>query len=153
MSDAYARQMEPLNKVFASVAGDYAMLHEVEGATAAPLSLVVAFSDQLPMLMELKDDISAVSSDVQGVRDSISNLKNLLASLQDEYMNRTLFILTLVTAFCTPFAVMTGYYGMNFDFDEIDGGNGVGAFWIPMAVMVFLMLVAFWRGGFFRMLM
>lgn len=125
VTDICARQLEPLKTAFQVAAADMggAMMEHIPAdvgygeprqwlisAAGGPKSLTlgVQFADQMPMLVELRDDVTALHSDIQGVRESITNLKSLLSSLQDEFMNRILFILTLVTTFCTPFAILTG---------------------------------------------
>ena len=73
--------------------------------------------------------------------------KDLIQNQLEEKRNFTTFMLTIVTTVLAPLAVLTGYFGMNFDnMDELsaetyDYAPGVQLMWIIAGITYGLMLI------------
>ena len=176
--DVYERQMEPLRHIFAVAAagatkgdgsgggsggggGGGGGAGGDEGAERGSVggggahggdggipSFGRAYADEAAMLSELRDDLSAVCNDMTGMKGTIEHLQAMRNALSDEAMNRVLFILTIVTTVLAPLTVLTGYYGMNFDFETVDGGYGINKTFVAPLLLTYLALgLLFWRMG------
>jgi hypothetical protein len=115
------------------------------------------FFEDLQLLRQVHQDVNAMSSDIAGVKAASDRMRDLLSSLSDSQMNRTIYALTLVTTLSIPFTVVSGYFGMNFEdmnelFTDSKPQTAVGfrLFWYVVGCMLTLLLIAFWRAGFYR---
>jgi Mg2+ and Co2+ transporter CorA len=79
--------------------------------------------------------------------NKVETLKHLIASQLDEKRNFMSFMLTIITTLLAPLAILTGYFGMNFDnMKELDhttypSAPGVELMWIIMGVSYGVLLV------------
>ncbi len=77
----------------------------------------------------------------------IADVDDLIANQLDEKRNFTTFSLTIITTVLAPMAILTGYFGMNFDnMEELDSTTyeyapGVTIMWILTGVIYGLMLL------------
>jgi hypothetical protein len=77
----------------------------------------------------------------------LSDVDDLIANQLDEKRNFTTFSLTIITTVLAPMAILTGYFGMNFDnMEELDSTTyeyapGVTIMWILTGVIYGLMLL------------
>jgi len=70
-----------------------------------------AFTDDF---VELSKDLRSVLVTLENKRQTIDDLKALLSGLKADFMNKTLFVLTVITAVSVPITFLTGLFGMNF---------------------------------------
>ena len=99
------------------------------------------------------------------LRDALDNLENIDDELRqlveqcqaidldadkyhDRQMNRTLYILTVVSAIFLPAQFLTGVWGMNFvSMEELEKPWGYEMFWIVVSVMTISLLILFCAYG------
>ena len=99
------------------------------------------------------------------LRDALDNLENIDDELRqlveqcqaidldadkyhDRQMNRTLYILTVVSAIFLPAQFLTGVWGMNFiQMEELQQPWGYDMFWIVVSVMTISLLILFCAYG------
>ena len=80
----------------------------------------------------------------------IDNLKELISIQLDEKRNFMSFMLTIITTILAPLAILTGYFGMNFEnMTELSENTyktipGVTLMWVLSGVIyIVLLLIAF----------
>lgn len=137
-----------------------ASLVDAEGITEHPSTLKSFFAEHLTDFREMKSDTAAIEVAVRDRADAVQDLAKLLASLKADFMNRTLFALTLITAVSVPVTFLTGLWGMNFeDMTELqdpaaEGSAGFGykTFWISVMSVIVFELVFMTRLGLFEAL-
>jgi Mg2+ and Co2+ transporter CorA len=84
---------------------------------------------------------------VAALRSTAERLNEFYRTVQDDRMNRTLYILTLVTTIFIPAQFLTGLYGMNFNTEsspynlpELSVKYGYIYFWCFLVVSSLLMV-------------
>ena len=145
------------------------------GGESVSRSRLAYFAAFLSDFTELSKDLRSVLTTLENKRRKIEDLKSLLSGLKADFMNKTLFVLTIVTAVSVPPQFLTGLFGMNFvdmwelapkggpDYQAmVDAGyveplisfpyTGYRMFWTVLMVVVSSLLLAMWRSGLFRAL-
>jgi Mg2+ and Co2+ transporter CorA len=62
---------------------------------------------------------------------TVRSLKEYYRAIQEDRMNKTLYVLTLVTSVFVPAQFLTGLYGMNFKvMPELNWAYGYYVFWV-----------------------
>ena len=91
--------------------------------------------------------VSTILHDVAALRSTAERLNEFYRTVQDDRMNRTLYILTLVTTIFIPAQFLTGLYGMNFNTEssaynlpELSVKYGYIYFWCFLVVSSLLMV-------------
>ena len=82
-----------------------------EGEARSRGAFFAAFVDDF---VELSKDLRSVLVTLENKRQKIDDLKALLSGLKADFMNKTLFVLTVITAVSVPITFLTGLFGMNF---------------------------------------
>ena len=149
LADLCLREMEPISRSF--VPPDAAAFKD-SGGEIALTPLQEYFWDEIPSITALRDDVASMTSDLMTIKQNSDTLSSLVSALQNSMMNSVLFVLTGITTAFTPLTLLSGYYGMNFQFEELDSNLGVGAFWVPAAVFFAIAVLVYWRFGFWRVL-
>lgn len=87
-------------------------------------------------LEDIEDHLLRTLEELSSYADECTSLKDEYNAYLDRRMNDILYVLTLVTTLVVPGQFFTGYYGMNFEKDDMLG--------IPMLRLGSLGVVAFW---------
>lgn len=125
----YKNQLQPahafLRQVTSAVATDVTV---APGSADAELSknVGVFFEEHRTMVQELYQDADYVFGDVIALEESVRNIRTLLTALQDEFTNKVLYLLTLVSFMSSIVAGTSGYFGMNFEYVAERSGGGAG---------------------------
>jgi zinc transporter len=104
----------------------------------------------LPWLSaEVQTQLNEDRDDVQGALETLELLRERAQVIQDEVermtserLNRTLYLLTVLTTIFLPLGFLTGLLGVNLG--GIPGAENPDAFWVFIAVLVLLTLVQVW---------
>ena len=143
-----------------------------EGDTSSRAAYFAAFVEDF---IELSKDLRSVLMTLEDKRRKIEDLKALLAGLKADFMNKTLFVLTVITAVSVPITFLTGLFGMNFkdmwelvpngstDIDDMIAAgypvpsvklplSGYRFFWVLLVTIVASLVALMWRFGLFRAL-
>jgi len=79
---------------------------------------------------DLRDHIATILDYVSSMQTWVKCLKDDYSYIQQENMNRTMYTLTLITAFFVPAQFLTGLFGMNFQYMPwLNWEYGFLAFW------------------------
>jgi hypothetical protein len=76
-----------------------------EGDARSRVAYFAAFIDDF---VELSKDLRSVLVTLENKRQKIDDLKALLSGLKADFMNKTLFVLTVITAVSVPITFLTG---------------------------------------------
>lgn len=113
---------------------------------ASPRDVLPAFSDlQLVRIADLVNHIQRVISHARRLESSVESAVQLHFSATAHRTNEIMRTLTTLTAVFMPLNLITGIFGMNFDF--IPGLHSPMGFWLSLGVMglIAAALVAFFR--------
>ena len=80
--------------------------------TAESASLTAYFGAFLEDFTELSKDLRSVLLTLESKQQKVESLRQLLAGLKADFMNRTLYALTVLTAVSVPITFLTGLFGM-----------------------------------------
>lgn len=100
--------------------------------------------DDLLDFRQSTEEFASVIQDMQSVNERIKILQEEIAAKVNAQMNRSLYVLTIVTVMALPFNVVAGLFGMNVG--GIPFANHPGGFWIViilLAVCLALMIYYF----------
>lgn len=92
---------------------------------------------------------------IESYRERTSGLMDIYLSSVSNRTNRIVKVLTIITAILMPINVLAAIYGMNFDrsmpgnMPELSWEYGYAFFWLLAATSTTIMLLAFWRKGWF----
>mmetsp|Transcript_18764 Transcript_18764/g.40859 ORF Transcript_18764/g.40859 Transcript_18764/m.40859 type:complete len:567 (-) Transcript_18764:84-1784(-) len=99
-------------------------------------------------LRDVLDDLECSDDDLRQLIDDCKAVDADADKFQDNQMNRTLYLLTVISAIFLPAQFLTGLWGMNFvDMPELQKSWGYEMFWIIAGVMTFSLLVLFFCFG------
>lgn len=101
---------------------------------------------QLEHLLESHNHVQRYTEDLDAIRERAQIVKDELASILSDRMNRNTFVLTVVAAIFLPISFLTGLLGVNVG--GIPGAENANAFWIfiaMLAVVVVLQIALFKR--------
>jgi zinc transporter len=102
--------------------------------------------NQSEHLIEGHNHVQRYVEDLDAIRERAQIVKDELASILTDRMNRNTFLLTIVAAIFLPISFLTGLLGINVG--GIPGADNASAFWIfvgMLIVVVFLQIVLFKR--------
>lgn len=119
--------------------------HDSDPATL-PRDVLPPFTDlHLVRITDLVNHIQRVISHARRLESSIESAVQLHFSATSHRTNEIMRTLTTLTAVFMPLNLITGIFGMNFDF--IPGLHSPAGFWLSLAVMglIAVALVAFFR--------
>jgi magnesium transporter len=86
----------------------------------------------------------------ESYRDVGAGLMELYLTTVNNRMNEIIKVLTIIATIFGPLTFIVGVYGMNFDhMPELHWKYGYGLVWLVMLVIAGIMLIAFWRWGWF----
>lgn len=91
----------------------------------------------LRQLKIIDGKIGRLYSNVQHLRDYVTQVREAYQSEVDIRLNRTMKLLTVLTAIFLPLSLVAGWYGMNFDMPEYRSPFGY-----PILILVSVLLVA-----------
>ena len=94
---------------------------------------------------DVQDHLNRAVEMIELYRELIASARDLYLSATNNNLNRIMKTLTIVTVVTAVLNVMTGFFGMNFDY--IPGLHSMGAFWSIVGVMLVMVTVSI---GFFR---
>eukprot|EP00937_MAST-01D_sp_MAST-1D-sp2_P001533 g1533.t1 len=104
--------------------------------TALTCSLPRFFREQHIFFKDLSDEVATIRHETIGLLHKSRHLHDFYRTIQDDRMNRTLYILTLVTAIFVPAQFLTGLYGMNFEYmPELEWKYSYAVFWAVIVVL------------------
>ncbi|KAJ3008313.1 hypothetical protein HKX48_008649, partial [Thoreauomyces humboldtii] len=127
-------------------------VHSNVGATTAAGPVPAPFISKLTRtyLADVKDHVATVIDGLECFEGDARHLIDLIFNTVAHSTNEAMRTLALVSLIFLPISFLAGVFGMNFDkFPELHQDTnsfwnlGVYAFWIIVAGMVFVMLVAF----------
>lgn len=101
-----------------------------------------------PYVRDIYDHIVRVRDLLEGARDHVGAARDAYLAASGNRMNEIMRTLTVVSTTLLPLALITGFFGMNFD--PMPGTKGETAFWITVGVMLGIagsLLIAFKRKG------
>ena len=115
-----------------------------KGATTAgedSSSLPVFFKEQHIFFKDLSDEVITIGHEVDNLISTGHHLHEFYRTVQDDRMNRTLYVLTLVTTVFVPAQFLTGLYGMNFEvMPELKWEYSYAVFWCVLVVLTAIMM-------------
>lgn len=95
-------------------------------------------------LRDVLDNLECSDDDLRQLIEACLALDTDADKYQDNQMNQTLYMLTIISAIFLPAQFLTGLWGMNFvDMPELEKSWGYEMFWIITAVMTCSLLVLF----------
>jgi len=86
-----------------------------------------------PYVRDIYDHIVRVRDLLEGARDHVAAARDAYLAASGNRMNEIMRTLTVVSTTLLPLALITGFFGMNFD--PMPGTKGETAFWITVGVM------------------
>ena len=131
------------------VAGRRVAAEDDEGdlVSSAPITLARFFRHEHIFFKDLSDEVSTILADTAAMQSTSERLNEFYRTVQDDRMNRTLYVLTLVTTVFVPAQFLTGLYGMNFNTEnseynlpELNVRYGYIYFWVFLFVTSAIML-------------
>eukprot|EP00462_Mataza_sp_D1_P019893 CAMPEP_0175126758 /NCGR_PEP_ID=MMETSP0087-20121206/4030_1 /TAXON_ID=136419 /ORGANISM="Unknown Unknown, Strain D1" /LENGTH=555 /DNA_ID=CAMNT_0016408703 /DNA_START=99 /DNA_END=1766 /DNA_ORIENTATION=- len=106
----------------------------------------VSGSDENNPITEAVSSVSRCKEDVDLLVKQARNLGKDFKARQDERMNNTLYVLTLVTTCMIPYQLMSSVYGMNFEnMPGLKSDLGFGLWWAVCTAMSMTILFIFWK--------
>jgi magnesium transporter len=113
--------------------------------------------DTRPYLRDCYDHVVSLIDLLQSGRESAAGLMEFYASSIGNRMNEVMKVLTVFAALFIPLTFVAGLYGMNFNpetsplnMPELNWYWGYPFAWALMILIGVVMLLFFWRKGFFR---
>ena len=97
---------------------------------------------QREQLRELADRTTRRVEDLEAARDRASVSHEELARRMAEQMNRTMYVISLVTSIFLPLGLLTGLLGINVG--GMPGAESNVAFWLVCVLLVVLAIGQFW---------
>jgi magnesium transporter len=99
---------------------------------------------------DVYDHLLKLAEMIEGNRDMTADMRDSYLSLNSNRMNSIMMTLTVITTIFMPLTVLTGIYGMNFDYiPELHFHYGYFILLGVMAAIVLLMAIWFKRKGWF----
>jgi len=93
---------------------------------------------------DLRDHIATILDYVASMQSWARSLKDDYSYIQQDSMNRTMYLLTLITALFIPAQFLTGLFGMNFQYMPwLEWKYGYWAFWGVIAAINAFIVCAF----------
>ncbi|WP_115719106.1 CorA family divalent cation transporter [Gallaecimonas mangrovi] len=104
-------------------------------------------AEPLRLLQEVQDRMTRLLESLNLLRERVKLLRDDMNAERDAQMNKTLYMLSIITALFLPLSVITGYFGMNV------GGlpwveDKAGWIWVSLMMLVCLVfsgIVMWWR--------
>ena len=93
-------------------------------------------------LREVADDLTRLVEDLDLLRERSMMIQEQILALAGEQMNKTMYILSLVSAIFLPLTLLTGLLGVNVG--GIPGSGDPLAFWVVCGLMVVLAGFQWW---------
>ena len=94
--------------------------------------------------------VERLQNHVHLLRENVLQIRELYQSMQDARQNKIMGIITIVTSFFLPLTLITGWYGMNFDYmPELQWRYGYLAVIIISLVIVIAEIIYFKKKKFF----
>ncbi|MCA8868123.1 MAG: zinc transporter ZntB [Rhodobacteraceae bacterium] len=87
-------------------------------------------------LLESHQNLIRVVEDLDAIRERLQILKDELASIMGDRLNRNMYLLSIIAALFLPLGFLTGMFGINLA--GMPGANDPAAFWIFAAVLIFI---------------
>jgi len=108
--------------------------------------------DELEILRQAFDDISALADDVREAQDRAKVLQEEFAALLAEETNRNLYTLSIASVVLLPMTLVTGYFGMNtgslpFGMDHADGTLMATVIMMAVGIITGLWVHLYFRGN------
>mmetsp|Transcript_27891 Transcript_27891/g.50458 ORF Transcript_27891/g.50458 Transcript_27891/m.50458 type:complete len:531 (+) Transcript_27891:81-1673(+) len=104
-------------------------------------------------LRDVLDNLEGAEDDLRQLIEQCEAIDSDADKFQDKQMNRTLYVLTVVSAIFLPAQFLTGVWGMNFiDMPELNTSWGYEMFWVITGILMISLLVLFWVFGRIRIL-
>jgi Mg2+ and Co2+ transporter CorA len=95
-------------------------------------------------LRDVLDNLENIDDELRQLIDQCQAIDSDADKYHDQQMNRTLYILTVVSAIFLPAQFLTGVWGMNFSsMEELNKPWGYEMFWIIVSVMTVFLLGMF----------
>jgi len=63
--------------------------------------------------LDIRDSIAFQNSNLQSMKSRLDSLHHYFKSIKDERLNKTLFLLTIISAIFLPLNLIVGFFGMN----------------------------------------
>ena len=99
------------------------------------------FKEQHIFFKDLSDEVVTIGHEVDNLISTGHHLHEFYRTVQDDRMNRTLYVLTLVTTVFVPAQFLTGLYGMNFEvMPELKWEYSYAVFWCVLVVLTAIMM-------------
>ncbi|MDO4998430.1 MAG: magnesium/cobalt transporter CorA [Neisseria sp.] len=97
-------------------------------------------------LRDAYDHILQLSDSLEASRDSVVGMMDMLLSFQSNKLNKQMRMLTVITIIFMPLTLLTGIYGMNFEYmPELQWRYGYFALLTLMFSIIVALLVFFYR--------
>ncbi len=90
-------------------------------------------------LHESHNTLMRVVEDLDTLRERLQILKDELASIMGDKLNKNMYILSILTALFLPLGFLTGLFGVNVG--GMPGAGFAGAFWIFVAVLLAIIVL------------
>ena len=95
-------------------------------------------------LRDVLDNLENIDDEFRQLIDQCQAIDSDAERYQDRQMNKTLYILTVVSAIFLPAQFLTGVWGMNFtSMEELEKPWGYEMFWIIVSAMTIFLLTMF----------
>lgn len=107
-------------------------------------------------LRDCRDHVIQILDILENYRERVSSLMDIYLSSLSQRMNQVIRVLTVISTIFMPLTFIVGVYGMNFDtaisrwnMPELEHPYGYPMVIIMMALIALVMIMAFWRAGWF----
>jgi len=141
LATSYLAELRAVADSLESVCGKRSSDNSKKSTSAASLALY--FNNEHIFFKDLADEVDTISVEVEEMLSTARGLGEYYRAVQEDRMNRTLYILTLVTSVFVPAQFLTGLYGMNFEvMPELTWRYSYYVFW--GVVLLSTGLVALW---------
>ena len=94
---------------------------------------------------DIYDHTIRISEMVDAYRDLLTSVLDVYLSAQSKKLNEVMKVLTVIATIMMPLTLITGFYGMNINFPEVQA-FGVNSYWFILGIMLviaFAMVVYF----------